>query len=109
MKQLQKISGRFFLAILAMGILSLFSGCKKDFLDTARQGGYDAENYPYPGGSGPYDQFIFSAYNDLRSFNVHSQSFIAATSIRSDDADKGSTPADGGVAFLFNNGFRNVL
>lgn len=98
MKQLQKISGRFFLAILAMGILSLFSGCKKDFLDTARQGGYDAENYPYPGGSGPYDQFIFSAYNDLRSFNVHSQSFIAATSIRSDDADKGSTPADGGAS-----------
>lgn len=81
------------LAVLATGLLS---GCKK-FLDAERQGAYDADNYPYPGGSGPYDQFIFSAYNDLRSFNVHSQSFIAATSIRSDDADKGSTPADGGA------------
>ncbi len=77
-------------------MLLLFTGCKK-FLDTERQGGYDEENYPYPGGSGPYDQYIFGGYNELRSFNVHSQFFITATSIRSDDADKGSTPADGGA------------
>lgn len=90
-------------AILALAVFAMqfgLTGCKKDFLDTARQGGYDADNYPYPGGSGPYDQFIFGAYNDLRSFNVHSQSFICATSIRSDDADKGSTPADGGAAAI---------
>ena len=53
----------------------LLTGCEK-FLDTERQGGYDADNYPYPGGSGPYDQYIFGAYNELRNFNVHSQSFI---------------------------------
>lgn len=101
------------LTVLAAGMLT---GCKR-FLDTERQGAYDADNYPYPGGSGPYDQFIFAAYNDLRSFNVHSQSFIAATSIRSDDADKGSTPADGGANAIdmdnfpvaASNGFANTL
>lgn len=101
------------LTILAAGMLT---GCKR-FLDTERQGAYDADNYPYPGGSGPYDQFVFAAYNELRSFNVHSQSFIAATSIRCDDADKGSTPADGGANAIdmdnfpvaASNGFANTL
>ena len=72
-----------------------FTGCKK-FLNTQRQGAYTADNYPYPGGSGPYDQFLFAAYNDLRSYSVHVDGFVNATSIRSDDANKGSTPADGG-------------
>jgi len=101
------------LTVLATGLLT---GCK-GFLDTERQGAYDADNYPYPGGSGAYDQFIFGAYNELRSFNLHSQSFITATSIRSDDADKGSTPADGGAnattmdnfPVLASNGFCNTL
>ncbi len=99
-----------------VGLLAVTTGCNK-ILDTQRQGGYDADNYPYPGGSGPYDQFIFGAYNELRNFNVHSQSFITAASIRSDDADKGSTPADGGAnaismdnfPVLPNNGFCNAL
>ncbi len=78
-------------------IMLLVVGCKK-LLDTQRQGEYTADNYPYPGGSGPYDQFVFSAYNDLRSYSVHVDAFIVATSIRSDDADKGSTPADGGAS-----------
>lgn len=88
-----------YIAFLLIGfILLTFSlGCKK-FLDTQRQGAYTADNYPYPGGSGPYDQFIFSAYNDLRSYSVHVDAFVVATSIRSDDADKGSTPADGGAS-----------
>ena len=83
------------LAFLGIIVFS-FSGCKK-FLDTQRQGQFTEDNYPYPGGSGPYDQFIFGAYNDLRSFSVHVFGFLHATSIRSDDADKGSTPADGGA------------
>ncbi|HRO83758.1 MAG TPA: RagB/SusD family nutrient uptake outer membrane protein [Niabella sp.] len=77
-------------------VLMITTGCKR-FLDTQRQGAYTADNYPYPGGSGPYDQFIFAAYNDLRSYSVHVDGFVNATSIRSDDADKGSTPADGGA------------
>lgn len=84
------------LLIVALGSVLLFSGCKK-FLGTERQGAYNPEDYPYPSGSGPYDQFIFGAYNQLRSFNLHSQAYIAITSIRSDDADKGSTTGDGGA------------
>lgn len=82
--------------VLAIVSAGLFSGCKK-FLDTQRQGEYAEENYPYPGGSGPYDQYIFGAYNDLRSYDVHVFGFLMATSVRSDDAEKGSTAADGGA------------
>lgn len=93
-----KISFKYITHALLLGTLVfLFTGCKK-LLDTQRQGEYTADNYPYPGGSGPYDQFVFSAYNDLRSYSVHVDAFIVATSIRSDDADKGSTPADGGAS-----------
>jgi hypothetical protein len=116
MKFILNSTKSFRLILLTVLAVSMLTGCKR-FLDTERQGAYDADNYPYPGGSGPYDQFIFAAYNDLRSFNVHSQSFIAATSIRSDDADKGSTPADGGANAIdmdnfpvaASNGFANTL
>jgi starch-binding outer membrane protein, SusD/RagB family len=116
MKSIKNIFRMTYLVPVAMCMLLLSTGCKK-FLDTERQGAYDADNYPYPGGSGPYDQFIFGAYNELRSFNVHSQAFITASSIRSDDADKGSTPADGGAnaitmdnfPVLPSNGFCNTL
>ncbi|MGI8600644.1 MAG: RagB/SusD family nutrient uptake outer membrane protein [Chitinophagaceae bacterium] len=93
MKSINFFSTYIFLAVMVA--LLTVSGCKK-LLDTERQGEYTADNYPYPGGSGPYDQFIFAAYNQLRNFNVHVFAFLFATSIRSDDADKGSTPADGG-------------
>ncbi len=96
MKKLFNTNRNLFLAIIAIAMLLPFSGCKK-FLDTQRQGEYNEDNYPYPGGSGPYDQFIFGAYNDLRSYSVHVFGFLHATSIRSDDADKGSTAADGGA------------
>jgi hypothetical protein len=99
MKRINIIPKSLQLMTLALALLVGFSGCKK-LLDTNRQGGYDEENYPYPGGSGPYDQFIFGAYNDLRSYSVHVDGFVAATSIRSDDADKGSTPSDGGADLI---------
>lgn len=114
MKSLHKCFGTVAWLLIVSGAL-MISGCKK-FLDTQAQGSYNLDNYPYPGGSGPYDQFLFAAYNDLRSFNVHSQSFISA-SFRSDDADKGSTPADGGAnakdmdmfPVQTSNGFCNTL
>src|SRR5690606_41887098 len=74
----------------------LFSSCEK-FLDTPPQGKYTEDSYPFPEGGSPYDRFVFSAYNDLRSYNVHVDGFVNATSIRSDDADKGSTASDGGA------------
>jgi hypothetical protein len=81
------------LCLLAM----VFTGCKKNFLDRESQGQYTQDTYPYPGGSGPYDTYLFAAYSQLRAYNVHSQFFICATTIRSDDADKGSTASDGGA------------
>ncbi len=91
--------------MLLLLTVTVFTACKKNFLDTARQGGYDEENYPYPGGSGPYDQYIFGAYNSLRDYNVHVDGFLNATSIRSDDADKGSTPSDGGADVISMDNF----
>jgi hypothetical protein len=82
-------------ALIILALIFSSTGCKK-FLDTERQGAYTTENYPYPTGSGPYDLYLFAAYNDLRAYDVHVTGFILATSIRSDDADKGSTPTDGG-------------
>ena len=116
MKNLNSMTRIFALSLAAVATIGVFAGCK-NFLDTQRQGGYDEENYPYPGGSGPYDQYILGAYSDLRGYNVHADGFIVATSIRSDDADKGSTPSDGGAdvitmdnfPVLPNNGRANAL
>ncbi|HVU53872.1 MAG TPA: RagB/SusD family nutrient uptake outer membrane protein [Puia sp.] len=103
--------------LLPVLLLACLCGCRKNFLDVEPQGTYTTDTYPYPGGSGPYDTYIFSAYAEMRSFNTHSQSFICATLMRSDDADKGSTPSDGGAdassmdnfPVLPNNGFCNTL
>ena len=84
------------IALAAAALMAVNSGCK-DFLDTQRQGTYTADNYPYPQGGTPFDTFIFSAYDALRGYNYVSDAFMVATSIRSDDADKGSTPTDGGA------------
>lgn len=95
---------------------ALLPGCTR-MLDTNPQGAYDESTYPFPGGSGPFDEYLFGAYRDLRLFDVHVWGYIHATSIRSDDADKGSTPADGGAnsqqmdnfPVLPNNGLVNAL
>ena len=108
---------RYHRLLLPVLLLACLCGCRKDFLDIQPQGQYTSDTYPYPGGSGPYDTYIFSAYAEMRSFNTHSQSFICATMIRSDDADKGSTPSDGGAdassmdnfPVLPANGFCNTL
>lgn len=91
------------IAIIVVSILSVSAGCRKDFLNRGAQGAYNQNNYPYPQGSGPYDQFINGAYALLRSFNVTVWPFIGVVSIRSDDADKGSTPADSGDQIQMDN------
>ncbi len=84
--------------VIGFALLAItLAGCKKSFLDRDPQGRYTSDTYPFPGGSGPYDQFLFAAYGTLRDFNVHTQAFICITSVRSDDAEKGSTAADGGA------------
>lgn len=92
------------IALTAATFVSVNSGCK-DFLDTQRQGTYTADDYPYPQGGTPYDTFLFSAYDALRSYNYVSDGFMVVTSIRSDDADKGSTPTDGGADVIAMDNF----
>ena len=116
MKKYQNNFSGLILPFCMAALVIILGGCSK-LLDTQRQGSYDEETYPFPGGSGPYDQYIFGAYNDLRAYSVHVFAFLHAVSIRSDDAEKGSTPADGGAnaqqmdnfPVLANNGFCNEL
>lgn len=83
-----------FFFLLSTGIF-IIAGCNKGFLDRQPLGRYTTGNYPYPTGGGPYDQYIFAAYSALRDYKVTDYAFIAAVSIRSDDADKGSSLFDG--------------
>jgi len=96
MKKFNHTIRNFVATLVVIALISSVSGCKS-FLDTERQGVYTTENYPYPTGAGPYDQFLFGAYNDLRAYGVHCTGFFLATNVRSDDADKGSTAGDGGA------------
>ena len=89
------------LIILTIGIFG--AGCKKDFLDRKPLGQYTTDNYPYTTGSGPYDQNIFAAYASLRTWQTSVFGYIGAVSIRSDDADKGSTPADASTQIEMDN------
>ena len=74
---------------------TLLLACGKNFLDRPAQSEYTESTFPYVPGSGAFDPEIFEAYDALRLYGVHSAGFQAAVSVRSDDADKGSTPADG--------------
>ena len=98
-----KIYKHTFLVLVSITGIAILEGCKKDFLDRDPQGSYTSDTYPYPTGSGPYDGSIFAAYDDLRGYNASVSAFVAATSIRSDDADKGSTPADGPTSLEMDN------
>lgn len=81
----------FFALLLATVFLP---GCKKGFLDRLPLGQYTSDDYPYPSGGGPYDQYIYAAYASTRTWEASVFGFVGSTSIRSDDADKGSTPDD---------------
>ncbi|MFD0939318.1 RagB/SusD family nutrient uptake outer membrane protein [Pedobacter boryungensis] len=109
MKIFDKKTRNFIFTIAVFVIAIMASGCKK-FLDTQKQGSYSTETYPFANGAGdnPYDQYVFGAYNELRSYNVHVDGFLVATSIRSDDADKGSTPTDGGADVIGMDNFSIV-
>ncbi|RZK60400.1 MAG: RagB/SusD family nutrient uptake outer membrane protein [Pedobacter sp.] len=91
-----KIQVKIAMVFVSISIISATTGCRK-FLDTEKQGQYTTETYPYSQGSGPFDTFLFGAYNDLRNYDVHCTGFFLATNVRSEDADKGSTPGDGGA------------
>lgn len=79
----------------ALCLMAVLTACKKDFLEREPQSQYTDETYPYPLGAGPFDPAIFGAYSSMRKWGVAAFPLVGSASIRSDDADKGSTPADG--------------
>lgn len=93
MRSFNKSKTSFGLLLLLL-VTCCLPACKKDFLNRKPLGQYGTENYPYPSGGGPYDQYIYAAYANLRAWEVSVFAFVGAVSIRSDDADKGSTPGD---------------
>jgi len=104
MKTLNTTYRNIGIVMMAMLLISTVTSCRK-FLDTQKQGVYRTDDYPYPGNSGPYDLYIYAAYNFLRDYNVHADGFVVATSIRSDDAEKGSTASDGGADVISMDNF----
>ncbi len=95
MKNYKSIKCLPYLLGIGFLIIAVASGCKKDFLDRDPQGLYTLDNYPFPQGSGPYDAVVFNAYSSMRAYGMVAFPAIGVNSIRSDDADKGSTAADG--------------
>lgn len=62
----------------------------EDFLEREPLGRYTTETYP----TGGLTQYVYGMYSELRAWGVHAFPFVGIVSITSDDADKGSTPAD---------------
>lgn len=78
--------------LVVMLVLGTFITSCEDFIEREPVGRFTEDTFPVGGG---LSSFVFGMYADLRSFNLHTFAFVGITSIRSDDADKGSTPADG--------------
>ncbi len=85
------------IAIVLLSITGL-AACE-DFLDREPLGRYTTDSYP----SGGLTQYVYGMYSELRSWGVHGFPFVGIMSITSDDADKGSTPADAADQIEFDN------
>ncbi|MEO6932756.1 MAG: RagB/SusD family nutrient uptake outer membrane protein, partial [Chitinophagaceae bacterium] len=79
---------RVFLPVLLLGMG--ISGCKKNFLDREPLGRYVSNDLQ----AGSFDSQVFGVYSGMRAEGVSGIKFIAVMSIRSDDADKGSSTSD---------------
>ncbi|MFC6997197.1 RagB/SusD family nutrient uptake outer membrane protein [Rufibacter roseus] len=86
-------------SIALLGTLSLTTLSCDDFLDRQPQGRFTTETYP----AGGLTQYVYGMYSDLRAWGVHAFAFVGITSITSDDADKGSTPADAADQLALDN------
>ncbi len=95
-----KAMTRIFDKIKYIGILALtmifFNGCSKDFLDVPIQGQATPDSDPAIA-----EKLVTGVYNSLLAGSafggigdVHGISFVTATIIMTDDADKGSTASD---------------
>lgn len=85
------------IAIVLLTITGL-SACE-DFLEREPLGRYTTDTYP----TGGLTQYVYGMYSELRAWGVHAFPFVGISSITSDDADKGSTPADAPTQIEFDN------
>ncbi len=98
MKKTNKI-----IAVLGIGILSLVTSCKKDFLEVPPQGQQPAEQFWTS--EGDATKAVNSIYANLRGWTEVAFAPIAIESLGSDDTETGSDPSDGSVPFMntYNN------
>ncbi len=93
---------KYLLRTLSLTAILLAAGaCNQDFLEVKPQGQINAENYFQTA-----DHAIWAtnaAYNQLRAWEVTAFPFLAMTDIVSDDATKGSFPADAERITAFEN------
>ncbi len=88
----QLIRFSLFVALSGAGL----TGCA-DFLDTPPQGQIgEAAVRSDPAAA---QSLVTGVYNSLWEENMHGLSYVGLTNIASDDADKGSSPADGANSF----------
>jgi starch-binding outer membrane protein, SusD/RagB family len=85
------------ITIVLLSIIGL-AACE-DFLEREPLGRYTTDTYP----TGGLTQYVYGMYSELRTWGVHGFPFVGIVSITSDDADKGSTPADAPAQLEFDN------
>lgn len=95
-----KIQWRYLLPALVLGIS--LAGCKKDFLDREPLGRYIQDDLA----AGSFESQIFGVYAAMRAEGVSGVKFVAVHSIRSDDAEKGSSVSDAVDAENFFDNFQ---
>lgn len=77
-------------------------GCKKNFLDREPLGRYTSNDIA----EGSFESQIFGVYAGLRAEGISGVKYIAVQSIRSDDAEKGSSTSDAVDAENFFDNFQ---
>jgi starch-binding outer membrane protein, SusD/RagB family len=76
-------------AAVVITLITVVTACE-DFLDREPLGRYTTDSYP----SGGLTQYVYGMYSELRGWGTAAFPYVGIVSITSDDADKGSTPAD---------------
>jgi len=85
--------------IILISAISLFitlGSCSDDFIDVPTTEAIDAQDVELFNNNEGAESFVNSIYAKYLDWNISSFSWIGASSITSDDADKGSSPGDTG-------------
>lgn len=80
----------------------VISSCKKNFLDRQPLGRYIDEDVP----AGSFDSKVFATYSLLRAGGFNNHLYLGIQNFRSDEAEKGSTVADGAAHGLMYDDFQ---